>query len=244
LPTGLTLAAGTGAVTGTPTSGGVFTFTARVTDSASATLTQSCSITVSQPPTIASAPTATFAEGTAGSFSVTASGYPAPTFTAAGLPAGLSLSSAGLLSGTPAAGTAGNYSITVTAANGIAPDATQSLQLSVVAATQSLTISPASVTFGTVKQYSFAYNAVTLSNTGSGPILNLRVSLAPATGTPARNFAALNFCGAKLAAGKQCKIYVVLIASDPGALNASLNIAASAGNQFVQVSAQVVKRTQ
>lgn len=46
LPTGLTLTAGTGAVTGTPTVAGTFNFTGRVTDALAATATHACSIVI------------------------------------------------------------------------------------------------------------------------------------------------------------------------------------------------------
>lgn len=83
-------------------------------------------------PAITSAAAATFATGIAGGFQFVAAGYPAPTFSALGtLPAGVSLSTGGLLSGTPAAGTAGTYALTVTAANGINPAATQVFTLTI-----------------------------------------------------------------------------------------------------------------
>ena len=64
-------------------------------------------------------------------FPVTASGFPAPTFSTPGpLPTGVTLSSAGSLSGTPTA--AGVFTFTITATNGISPDATQSFTLTVV----------------------------------------------------------------------------------------------------------------
>lgn len=47
LPPGLSLNASTGAITGTPTAGGTFNFTARVTDAAAVTATQALSITTS-----------------------------------------------------------------------------------------------------------------------------------------------------------------------------------------------------
>jgi hypothetical protein len=68
----------------------------------------------------------------AGSFTVTATGFPAPTFTKTGtLPAGVTLTSTGKLSGTPVAGAAGSYPITITASNGVGSNATQSFTLTV-----------------------------------------------------------------------------------------------------------------
>jgi len=97
------------------------------------TATASVSLTVNQPPAITSANNTTFTVGTSGSFTVTASGYPnSITFTETGaLPNGVTFSTAGLLSGTPAAGTGGSYPITITASNGISPNATQSFTLTV-----------------------------------------------------------------------------------------------------------------
>ncbi len=84
-------------------------------------------------PTITSANTATFTQNVAGSFQVTATGNPAPTFSTAGpLPTGVTLSSSGLLSGTPTQ--SGTFTFTITATNGTSPDATQTFTLTVTPA--------------------------------------------------------------------------------------------------------------
>ncbi|MDQ3119565.1 MAG: Ig domain-containing protein, partial [Verrucomicrobiota bacterium] len=73
--------------------------------------------------------------GTFYTHTFTASGSPAPTFglTSGILPSGLSLSPAGLLSGTPTdAGTGSFQDLTVTASNGNAPAAQQTFSLSAV----------------------------------------------------------------------------------------------------------------
>ena len=96
---------------------------------------QSFTLTVDQAPVIASAASTTFAVGTAGSFTVMASGYPMPTFSETGtLPSGITLSSGGVLSGTPAVGTGGTYPITITAQNGVSPSAMQTFTLTVTQA--------------------------------------------------------------------------------------------------------------
>lgn len=91
-------------------------------------------ITVTVSPTITSANTTTFRVGAGGSFNVTASGFPAPSFSFTGsLPSGVTLSAAGLLSGTPAVGTGNaSYPITITAANGVLPNSSQSFTLVVL----------------------------------------------------------------------------------------------------------------
>ena len=67
-------------------------------------------------------------------FSVVA-GRPAPAVTETGsLPAGVTFSANGILSGTPAAGTAGVYPIRIAASNGVAPDWSQAFTLTVTQA--------------------------------------------------------------------------------------------------------------
>lgn len=117
LPAGLSLNASTGTLAGTPTAAGTFSFTVRATDANAYSGTRSYSLTVAAP-TIALSPTtlAGATVSTAYSQSVTAGGGTAPytyTVTSGALPTGLSLSSAGTLSGTPTAG--GSFSVTISA---------------------------------------------------------------------------------------------------------------------------------
>jgi hypothetical protein len=89
-------------------------------------------IPLPEAPRITSAPATTFGLGLPGSFSVAATGNPSATFSETGaLPLGVTLTPAGLLTGTPAAGSGGTYPITITASNGVNPDATQSFVLTV-----------------------------------------------------------------------------------------------------------------
>ncbi len=91
-------------------------------------------------PSITSPPTATFTVGVAGSFQVSATGYPPAQFSETGpLPQGVTFSATGLLSGTPAPGTAGTYPLSIVASNGVSPDATQALTLTVVSGTAVVT---------------------------------------------------------------------------------------------------------
>jgi hypothetical protein len=136
LPTGVSFTPGTGVLSGTPAagSGGTYPITFKATSS-SGTTSQSFTLTVDQAPQITSANSTTFTVGAVGSFMVTATGFPGISFTETGaLPTGVSLSGDGLLSGTPAAGTAGSYPITITASNGVLPNATQSFTLTVTSA--------------------------------------------------------------------------------------------------------------
>jgi Putative Ig domain len=90
-------------------------------------------------PSFTSANQTTFTVGTAGDFSVSATGSPAPSIQVSGtLPAGVTFvdngGGRGTLSGTPGNGTASDYSLTFTAINGTAPNAAQSFSLTVSAA--------------------------------------------------------------------------------------------------------------
>jgi hypothetical protein len=95
-------------------------------------------LTPNKPPVFTSGTTTTFVMGVASTFTATATGFPATIFSERGaLPSGVSLNATtGVLNGTPAAGSAGTYSLTLTAHNGVAPDATQSFTLTVWTANQ------------------------------------------------------------------------------------------------------------
>jgi sugar lactone lactonase YvrE len=99
---------------------------------------------------VISGSTITFTEGTGGTFAVPPTGFPTPTLTESGaLPNGLTFNgAAGLISGTPADGTARTYSITFTATNS-AGSATLSYTLPVnPAGTLTITASSPSMTYG------------------------------------------------------------------------------------------------
>ncbi len=121
LPPGLTLSAA-GVLSGTPTAGGNYTFTVQASNFAGSIVSGSVSVTVNQAPTVFSAqsPSATGVVGAAyTSYTFVANGYPAPTYALASgsLPTGLTLSAAGVLSGTPTA--TGVYTFVVQASNAL-----------------------------------------------------------------------------------------------------------------------------
>jgi hypothetical protein len=119
LPAGLTLSEG-GVLSGTPATAGTFTYTVTVTDGAAATMSHVFTHVIN-PPGLA-VNTANPAAGTVGtpySHTFIATGGTTPysfTVTADSLPAGLTLSDGGVLSGTPA--TAGTFTYTVTVTDG------------------------------------------------------------------------------------------------------------------------------
>ncbi len=122
LPAGLSLSPA-GVLAGTPTAGGAFNFTVRATDSSTGagapfSGARAYSLTIAAP-TISIAP-ATLPNATAGraySQAITASGGTGPytyAITAGSVPAGLTLSAAGVLSGTPTVAGISNFTVTAT----------------------------------------------------------------------------------------------------------------------------------
>ncbi len=158
LPPGITLSA-VGVISGTPTQAGVYSGTVSATNGIYPDATQSFSITVQQAlaPSITNGPPpATVALGASYNFTYTGSGYPLPTFavTSGSLPAGLTLSHEGVISGTPTA--SGLYTGTVTASNGVSPDATQTFSIAVQQA-PTITNAPLSVPIAINTLFSFTY---------------------------------------------------------------------------------------
>ena len=96
----------------------------------------SSAATVNRPPAFTSADSTTFTVGVAGTFTVSASGYPTPALSETGaLPGGVTFVDNGngtaTLSGMPAAGSGGTYILTLSASNGIGTDAAQTFTLTV-----------------------------------------------------------------------------------------------------------------
>ena len=181
LPAGVTFEDSTDGVTslsGTPGpgTGGTYRLTIRAANGVlpdaiqSFTLTVTATATVSRAPAITSANAASFTAGTAGAFTVTATGSPTPKIGSTGtLPSGVTLvdhrDGTATLSGTPGPGTAAAYRLTITAANGVLPDATQSFTLTVTAATVSR--APAITSASTASFTAGTAGAFTVTATGS-----------------------------------------------------------------------------
>ncbi|MGD0063843.1 MAG: putative Ig domain-containing protein [Streptosporangiaceae bacterium] len=121
LPTGLSISSSTGLISGTPTTAGSYSVTVTAKDTTGATGSASFTWTISAATgntvTVTNPGSQTGKVGTAASLQISASDSASGqtlTYSATGLPAGLSISSStGLISGTPT--TAATYSVTVTA---------------------------------------------------------------------------------------------------------------------------------
>src|SRR5207237_1190433 len=132
-PQGLSLAASTGVISGTPSTTGTAAFTVRLTDSGGGSTTKALSLTINAPPlavTTSSLPAGTV--GVAYSQALAASGGTSPytwTMASGTLPAGLSLAAGGTISGTP--GTAGSSNFTVRVTDSAPASVTKALSLTI-----------------------------------------------------------------------------------------------------------------
>jgi YVTN family beta-propeller protein len=166
LPSGLTFVSnqnGTATLSGTPTAAlGTYPFTITAQNGVGTAATQSFTLTLGYGPAIVSAPTATFVVGKAGSFTVSATGYPTPAFSvsAGSPPSGVTLVDNGngtaTLSSTASAGPAGAYYFSITASNAVST-ATQSFTLTLGQAPAFT--SATSTTFAVGKEGYFALGA-------------------------------------------------------------------------------------
>jgi hypothetical protein len=236
LPPGLSVAAATGVISGTPTSAGNYSFAIKVTDSGSSV--QSATTTVNlpvatPPPATATALTITSSSlpsgtiGAAYSASLQLSGGTAPyawSITSGGLPNGLSLSATtGVISGTPTG--SGTTNLTATIADSSNPTQTKSVPLTLVIAPLPLVITTSSLPPGT---NGATYSNLLQASGGTGPYnwtIALGspppgVSLAPTgviTGTPTAsgtfNFTATAADASNPAQTKPVSLSIVVVAA-------------------------------
>ena len=148
LPSGMSLNASTGTITGTSNAAATANFVIRATDANGCIKTRSYSLpvvcpTVTLNPTSFPVPTV----GSSYSTSVAAAGGKSPytyAVTSGTLPAGLGLTTGGVLSGTPTSAAAASFQITATDANGC--KGTRSYSVTPVC--PAVTVAPTSLAFG------------------------------------------------------------------------------------------------
>jgi hypothetical protein len=175
---------GSATLAGTPAalSGGTYPITIGANNGVTPNDSQSFTLTVNEAPNITSANNTTFPVGQAGTFTVTTTGFPTGTsmvITKSGaLPLNVTFTDNGdgsaTLAGTPNAGTAGAYPITITANNGVTPNGTQNFTLTVtqapaITSANTVTFAPGKVgqTFN-VTTTGFPTNVI--SRTGTLPL--------------------------------------------------------------------------
>src|SRR6185437_11175711 len=163
LPSGISFvdnSDGTATLSGTPAAGtgGTYVFTISASNGVSPDASQSFTLTIDQAPSIISANSTTFTVGTSGSFTITSTGFPTAALLESGtLPSGISFVDNGdgtaTLSGTPAAGTGGSYPFTISASNGVSPDASQNFTLTIDQAPAITSASSTTFTVGTAASF-------------------------------------------------------------------------------------------
>ncbi len=194
LPAGLTLSTA-GVLSGTPTAMGTSNFVVRATDAGGQTTTAALTITVATKLTFANVALPAANRGTAiANYQFQPAGGTQPYSFAVGagsaLPAGLSLTTSGLLYGTPT--TAGNYTFTVTTTDGGTTTGGATPPKQAATATVTLSVGAFVLTSSTLPAatQNFAYSATLQTSGGTAPYvyaitagaLPAGVTLNPATG--------------------------------------------------------------
>jgi hypothetical protein len=107
-----------------------------------------------------------------------------------------------------------------------------------------ISLSPTSLNFGTVKIGNLEFLLETVSNPGSTPLKINGVSLKLGSGSDPFEFAFLNLCGPDLYPGKSCDIVVSFYADVLGTHNATLLVTDNAAGspQQIPITATVVKK--
>jgi uncharacterized protein YhjY with autotransporter beta-barrel domain len=167
LPPGFALNPSNGAVTGTPTTAGTYSFTLRGTDSIGATGTTNYTVTIAPVIAVSPASLANGLQAIAYSQSLSGSGGTAPYSFAVStgtLPTGLSLSPGGVLSGTPTV--PGSFTFTVVATDAGGFTGSRAYTVSVSAA-PTLSITPASLPGG-LQNLAYTTQNITAAG-GTGP---------------------------------------------------------------------------
>lgn len=191
LPPGLSLNTTTGAVTGTPTTTGSYTFTITATGNGTCTGSQSYTVVITCPTvTVSPGTIPTMVVGTAVNQTYTQTGGSGTiVWSATGLPPGVTInSSTGLLSGTPT--TTGTYNIVITATGNGPCSGTQTFSNTVVTC-PAVTVSPGTIptmTVGTAVNQTYTQTGlsgtVTWSATGLPPGVTINSTTGLLSGTP------------------------------------------------------------
>jgi large repetitive protein len=231
LPLGVGFSSSTGVLSGTPSqgTGGTYTIDFTPQSIAGTGTTQTFTLIVNQAPAFTSANTTVFTVGTAGSFTVTTSGYPAPTFSETGaLPAGVSLNpTTGVLSGTPQTGAGGSFPVTITATNGVSPVATETFTLLVNQVPQITSANSTDFTVGTNGSFQLTatgFPAATFSVSETLPAGLSFDSAGLLTGTPLANTGGtytLHFQATNSAGSSLFQTFTLIILQDPAITSAN-----------------------
>src|SRR5437588_232300 len=174
---------GTASLSGRPGNGlgqtGNYLLTLTASNGVSPAATQNFTLTISRPPAITSPASTTFTVDIEGTFTVRTTGTPTASLSATGtLPSWLSFidntDGTATLVGNPDPGGPSSYMFTITASNGVSPDANQAFTLNIVSPPPVITsVNNATFVVGTFNTFSVrtmpSLPAATLSFTGTLP---------------------------------------------------------------------------
>lgn len=166
LPEGLTLNSSTGTISGTPTTASSSTFSVRVTDHNGSFDDQALSLKINAVPQVTTTSLPSGTVGAAYSQILGASGGTSPltwNVSSGALPTGLSLSSTGVVSGTPTVAGTSNFTVRVTDAYGVFDDQVLSIAVN---ATPTVTITTTSLLGATLTT---AYSQTLAAMGGTSP---------------------------------------------------------------------------
>ncbi len=240
LPAGVTLNGSSGAISGTPTAGGTFNFTVTATDSSTGTGaphtgSQGFSLIIAAP--TVSLPATSLADGTEGvAYSATlnpasggTSSY-AYALTAGSLPPGITLSSAGALSGTPTSAGTFNFAVTATdSSTGSGPYSSAPRGYTLQIINSPPLANPVSATVA----YNSGANPITLNLTGGVPT-SVAVGSAPLHGTAIASGTTITYQPTAGYAGPDSFTYT---ATNTAGTSAPATVSVTVGNPTITVTA-------
>lgn len=240
LPAGVTLNGSSGVISGTPTAGGIFNFTVTATSSSTGVgspHTGSRAYSTSFLPATVLLPASTLANGTQGAaYSATlnpaSGGTPTYTYalTAGSLPAGITLSSVGTLSGTPTSAGTFNFSVTATdSSTGSGPYSSAPRGYSL----QILNSPPAANPVSATVAYNSSANPITLNITGGVPT-SVAIGTAAAHGSAIASGTTVTYQPTAGYAGPDSFTYT---ATNTAGTSAPATISITVGNPTITVTA-------
>lgn len=217
LPIGLSLSSA-GVLSGTPTERGSYSFTVRSTDSVPQFVDKGYTGTVANPTLTLATPTGTAAQGAPFSQTLSTSGGVAPyayQIETGSLPAGITMSGAGVVSGTTAAAT-GNYPVTVRVTDAsTGPGVYFELETYTltVAALPTLSINDVLANEGNAGTTSFVFTVSLSAPAGPGGV-TFDIATADGTAVAGSDYVGKSLTGQTIPAGSSTYTFTVLIAGD------------------------------